>query len=147
MKHFLPPHCFLTCLTAGLVLHEFYPLLIVIPSPWNLMGVMVLLTGVGFLTIGSGRFIKVGTNLNTFIDPNTLVIDGPFRITRNPMYLGFTLVLTGTSFLLGSLSAFVGALLFYLVANYWYIPFEEARCMDIFGGDYVSYRERVRRWL
>ena len=53
--------------------------------------------------------------------------DGPVRFTRNPMYLGFTLVLVAVALFVRSLTAWVGRLAFFVAASLWYIPFEEAR--------------------
>jgi protein-S-isoprenylcysteine O-methyltransferase Ste14 len=63
------------------------------------------------------------------------------------MYLGFALALLGAWWFMGSLSAGVGCIGFFLAAQYWYIPFEEKRCLDVFGDDYKTYQQAVRRWL
>lgn len=147
MRRLLPPHLFLICLILAAGLHYSLPLAVLLDSPWTLIGLLPLIIGVIFLAWGSGRFINIGTNLNTFNNPDILVTGGPFRLTRNPMYLGFTLVLMGVWLLFGSLTPSLGVLIFASVANYWYIPFEERRCEEIFGEDYLAYRHRVRRWL
>ena len=71
----------------------------------------------------------------------------PYRFTRNPMYLGMTLVLLGGSLGLGSLTAFVGPAAFWTVINSIFIPFEEKKLEGTFGPQYLDYKRSVRRWL
>ena len=127
--------------------HFFLPLYKILVSPMNFIVLLPLVVGIGFLAVGSARFMRIGTNLNTFIKPDILVTTGPFRFTRNPMYLGFTLVLLGNWLLWGTLSPLVGVVIFFVAANFWYIPFEESRCEDVFGEVYLEYKSKVRRWL
>jgi protein-S-isoprenylcysteine O-methyltransferase Ste14 len=78
---------------------------------------------------------------------STMVDRGPFHFTRNPMYLGMALMLTGGSLILGSLPAFLAPAAFLLLMNAVFIPFEENRMSLLFGEQYASYRHRTRRWL
>ena len=93
------------------------------------------------------RFDKINTEIHTFKKPRRLVTDGVFKISRNPIYLGFAISLLGVWILLGSLLPIVGCLLFILVANYWYIPFEERAMKETFGAKYENYTSTVRRWI
>ena len=147
MKKLLPPPLFLACLIIMTGLHLSFPLVTLLESPWNLFGLAPFLPGITFLTLGSARFIRIKTNLNTFIDPDILVTSGPFRVTRNPMYLGFVLVLIGVWLMFGSLTPILGVAIFGVMANYWYIPFEESKCELVFGEDYLEYKRQVRRWF
>jgi protein-S-isoprenylcysteine O-methyltransferase Ste14 len=63
------------------------------------------------------------------------------------MYLGFVLLLLGTAMLLGTATPFFGPALFALVADRWYIAFEERAMQQKFGADYAAYRSRTRRWI
>lgn len=78
--------------------------------------------------------------------PSTLVTAGPYRLTRNPLYLGQLLFLTGLG-----LAAFpwllAGALLQALLLDRLVIPSEERRIADHFGEAFEAYRRRVRRWI
>ena len=98
------------------------------------------------ISIGK-RFRKVKTQIHTFKKPKKLVTDGLFQYSRNPIYLGFTMALLGIAFLLGSLTALIPVLFFFLVANFWYIPFEEKNMQMVFGQSYSFYSRKVRRWL
>lgn len=78
----------------------------------------------------------------------TVLVDrGPFQFSRNPMYLGMTIMLSGCAWILGILPAlFAPAAFFFLMAAV-FVPFEEQRMSEIFGVQYTEYRQRVRRWL
>lgn len=147
MKRLLPPLLFAPLLVLSVVLGLVVPVLGPAPWPVRVLGVPVALAGLAFNLGGAGLFGRLGTNIKTFNDPGQLVTSGPFRFTRNPMYLGFTLILSGVGLLVGTLTAWLGALAFFVAADTWYIPFEERRMRALFGTDYDDYQRRVPRWL
>lgn len=144
---FIPPYLvaiLITVCVATRLTIDSAPLL---PPPYNLAGLFFILAGVALLLMAARRFKAVRTNIHTFRDPNRLVTTGPFAVTRNPMYLGFLIVLTGVAIVCNTALGFVVVPIFFIAANWWYIPFEEARAAEQFGSDYQAYRERVRRWI
>lgn len=143
----LPPPLVLMLLTAMAGLRWFWPGAILLTPPLIWLGLLPLAVGVLLLLQGAGLFRRLGTNIKTFNEPGTLVTGGPFRLTRNPMYLGFLLVLSGAAVLLGALTPFVGPLVFALASQLVYIPFEEAALRAKFGEAYEAYARRVRRWI
>lgn len=82
-----------------------------------------------------------------FDPPRNLVVEGPYRYVRNPMYLGAALSLGGAALLYGSpwLAAYLGVFLTW--AHLFVIGYEEPHLRRTFGDDYVAYEARVRRWL
>jgi protein-S-isoprenylcysteine O-methyltransferase Ste14 len=91
-------------------------------------------------------------NKSTEIDPTSetnklLVIEGPFRFTRNPMYLGLVIFTLGIAFCVGSLPMFVVPVLVFATANFAHIPFEEAKMQRQFGRRFDDYTHKVRRWI
>jgi protein-S-isoprenylcysteine O-methyltransferase Ste14 len=76
-----------------------------------------------------------------------LVTDGLFRYTRNPMYLGLTLVLAGVALLLGSLGAWLPIPVFVAIIQVNFIAGEERFLTELFGEEYLVYKQRTRRWL
>lgn len=142
----LPPLLFLilTLAMAGMSTFVSEPSL---PFVVRGVGLGLLFAGLA-LTIGSNRqFIRVGTNINTFDDPDKLVLQGAFRYTRNPMYLGFLLALLGISLVMGRASTLFGPIVFFVASQLVYIPFEERRMLERFGADYDRYRSEVGRWI
>jgi protein-S-isoprenylcysteine O-methyltransferase Ste14 len=93
------------------------------------------------------KFSKLGTPIKPFDEPNKLVTDGFFKYSRNPMYLGFALVLLGVWLLLGALSPLLGVVLFVAITDRWYIPFEERALVEKFGPEFQAYRSKTRRWI
>jgi protein-S-isoprenylcysteine O-methyltransferase Ste14 len=75
------------------------------------------------------------------------VVGGLYRFSRNPMYLGMGLMLVGAGVLLGALSPLFGVALFVIVADRWYIAFEEQAMQAHFGPAYAAYQARTRRWI
>ena len=90
---------------------------------------------------------------NTTINPlspekaSKLVVKGFYRVTRNPMYLGMLLILTGVAMFFGNLSSFLVLPLFVLVINILQIKPEEEALTKLFGIEYEVYMSSVRRWL
>jgi protein-S-isoprenylcysteine O-methyltransferase Ste14 len=145
--HLLPPRLFLILLAAMIGIHYVLPGPAVVALPYNLAGAVVIALGLLIGFSGSRLFGRVGTNIRTFNEPGTLVTDGPFRWSRNPMYLGFVLLLLGTAILLGTATPFAGPPVFAVVADRWYIAFEERALRRKFGSDYEAYMSRTRRWI
>lgn len=143
----LPPVLVAIIVIAMCLLRVVLPGPVIIPQPLNLFGLALLVAGVAVAVIGARHFDKVGTNIKTFNDPTLLVTDGLFRWSRNPMYFGLSVFLTGLAILLGTLIPFLGPLAFIVIADRWYIPFEERAMQRTFGERYDAYTHTTRRWL
>ena len=76
-----------------------------------------------------------------------LVTWGPYRFTRNPMYVGLTLAYLGEAAMLKQIWPLVVLPLTLAYVNWTVIPLEEARLQEVFGNEYAQYRSRVRRWI
>jgi len=104
------------------------------------LGGLIAAIGLGFTLSGARLFSRIGTNIKTFNKPDQLVVSGLFSISRNPMYLGFLLLLAGIAVALGTLAPFVIVTAFFMITNLWYIPFEEQKMEETFGRDYLATR-------
>jgi protein-S-isoprenylcysteine O-methyltransferase Ste14 len=93
------------------------------------------------------RFRRRGTPLKPFTPSTALVVDGPYRFTRNPMYLGLATTLVGVALALEALTPFIVVPVFVAIITMQFIVPEEAMLTDRFGDDYGDFRRRVRRWL
>jgi protein-S-isoprenylcysteine O-methyltransferase Ste14 len=147
LRRLLPPQFVLLCIFGMTGLHFLVPMTQLLALPFNLLGLVPLMAGLGLCGSASRMFLALGTNIQTFNEPGRLVREGLFRHSRNPMYLGFTLGLLGIALLFGSASTLVGPVVFFATANLWYIPFEERAMAAKFGDDYTAYRLAVRRWI
>jgi protein-S-isoprenylcysteine O-methyltransferase Ste14 len=93
-------------------------------------------------------FRREGTETNPTSSTNrVLVVDGPYRYTRNPMYLGLVLVTLGIAIWVGAWPMFLVPIATFATANWAHIPFEEAKMRRQFAAAYDEYVGRVRRWL
>ncbi len=105
--------------------------------------------GLGLKIAAALAFRARGTTVNP-ISPErsaALVVDGLYRVTRNPMYLGSALILAGWALHLGAWVAILTVPFFVLYMNRFQIGPEERALSALFGADYDAYRARVRRWI
>ena len=131
----------------AVVLHYFFPVTILIPFPYNLLGLVIVGLGV-YLVFQSVRLlVSHNTTFKPSGNPSSLVTKCPYSYSRNPIYLGDLLIALGSATILSSLSAFIAPLIFFLVVNTVIIPFEENRLQKNFGSKYERYKRLVRRWL
>lgn len=93
-------------------------------------------------------FRRAGTEIDPTSPTNrALVVDGPYRYTRNPMYLGLVLVTFGIAIAIGAWPMFLAPVAVFATANWVHIPFEEAKMQRQFGAAFDAYTLRVRRWI
>jgi protein-S-isoprenylcysteine O-methyltransferase Ste14 len=141
-----PPLLYLGPWLAGLLLQLLLPLPS-LPLLARLVGFPVMGAGLGL----AGWFIwtmrRAGTPVDPYEAPTALVTDGPFRLTRNPAYVGLALTYTGLSLLTGILWCLLLLPGVLLAVDRGVIQREERFLEKQFGSDYGQYRRRVRRWL
>ena len=115
--------------------------------PWGLTGIVPLIAGLALTLAADRRFARAGTTVKPFRKPSVLVTHGPFRITRNPMYLGLVFMLGGLAILLGSPLSFCIAPAYAWLVQQRFIVHEERMLEQRFGDAFRAYCERVRRWV
>ena len=128
-------------------LHRYFPLLHVFTSPVTYAGIILIIAGICMSAWGANAFNKAGTPVIPFEQSTTLVTHGLYRYTRNPMYLGMMIILSGTWIFLGSLSPLFIIPVFFLFIQEVFIKHEEPFLENIFGDQYREYKSKVRRWL
>jgi protein-S-isoprenylcysteine O-methyltransferase Ste14 len=143
----MPTMWLLLALVATIALHFLFPVMRIVPAPWNLLGTVPVVVGVAINLVADGAFRKVKTTVRPFQESSSLIVDGAFRISRNPMYLGFVLILIGVAVLLGSLAPFAVVLAFAILMDRAYISVEERMLAARFGAEWEAYRQTTRRWL
>jgi protein-S-isoprenylcysteine O-methyltransferase Ste14 len=122
------------------------------PMPFGVrLGAALVLVAIGQGISISGilLFRRSGTTVNPFKPDATssLVTNGIYRFTRNPMYIGLLLTLLGWAAFLSSPPALLYLAAFVLYMNRFQIEPEERALSSLFGAGYAAYRTRVRRWL
>src|ERR1700685_541676 len=93
-------------------------------------------------------FRREGTEINPISATNRkLIARGPYRFTRNTMYLGLVILSAGIAIWVGACPFFLAPIAVFATANWVHIPFEEAKMRRQFGEEYDSYVRKVRRWV
>ena len=142
-----PPVVALLFIVIAYVLGRFFPL--PVPAPVMVRYVGLFLTFLGFL-LGIGAFLEF-RKARTTVDPHgsakQVVTSGIYRFTRNPIYLGFLLMVIGLPLNSGFYWGIVIAPFYILLMNRLVIEHEEAYLERKFGKIYTSYMSQVRRWL
>ena len=114
-----------------------------------LLAISLALVGIILLISAVGLFAKFNTTVNP-MEPNkasSLVTNGLYNYTRNPMYLGLLLCLIAFVVWLQNPAAILGIVLFVITMTIFQIIPEEKVMSDKFGKEYEDYKARVRRWL
>ena len=143
----LPPIYILLALAAMAALHFLVPVYRYWSFPLTLSGVAPLVLGVLLNVTADRQFKTHETTVKPFQRSAALVTAFPFSISRNPMYLGLSLLLLGIALLLGTLAALVPVVVFPYVMDRIFIRTEEKMLAKTFGGEWEDYRSRVRRWI
>lgn len=146
-RRVLPPIYFLLSIIAMVTLHYLWPLALWLSAPWRWLGLAAILLGVGVALWGNVLFRRNETTVKPGEVSSSLVVGGPFRFSRNPMYVGMIMVLIGTGLLCGTLSPFFVIPFFVAVIHYRFVLMEEAMLEDAFGEEYSNYMTKVRRWI
>ena len=130
-------------------LNSNFPIAQLIEAPWNKIGLAIVIVAGAFDFWSLLLFFKKHTTPNPMKPENTsgLVINGLYKISRNPMYVGLLTILMGFAIWLGSLTPFLVLPLFYWLITAMQIKPEERILEEKFGEEYLNYKNRVRRWL
>ena len=114
---------------------------------FQFVGALVIVVGLLLLVLAGGLFKQADIGLTPFTSVSTLVTNGVYRYTRNPMYFGMLLVLLGCAVTVGSFFALGVQVAFALVIQWRFILPEEAMLRELFPESYPAYCRRVRRWI
>lgn len=141
-----PPVIYALGLAIGILLQRSFPHPM-LPAPWSRpLALVFFLTGlVGIAAVVAFR--RAGTSPNPYRSSSQLVTTGIYRVSRNPMYVGFTLGYLAAACWFNSLWLFLLLPVVLLVVLYGVILREERYLERQFGEEYRAYRARVRRWL
>ena len=143
-----PPLAWGLAILAGLALNWLVPLHFLpadLRAGW--LGAMVFVLALALFTWAVVTITRAGSNVPTNRPTTTIVESGPYRFTRNPIYVAMFLALIGLAVAFDSLWPFITLVLFALVIRYGVVAREEAYLERKFGDVYRGYRSRVRRWL
>jgi protein-S-isoprenylcysteine O-methyltransferase Ste14 len=143
----LPPVYLLGAIALMALLHYFLPGPRLLFRPWNFLGLIPMAGGLLLAIYAERLFKRHKTTIRPGKESTHLLTYGPYRFTRNPIYLAMIILLSGIALLLGSLSPWIVLPVFIFIINRKIIPVEEAMLVQKFGAEYEQYRSRVRRWV
>ncbi len=145
-----PPLMFVVTYFAGVGLQRLLPFDVGSPGLVEIAhyaGFGLIAAALLLMLSSVGIFLRARTTIIPFGAAARLVSSGPYRLTRNPMYLGLVLAYVGIAGVRGEIWPLVLLPLPVLVIHRIVIPFEEQRLLEIFGDAFRQYCARVRRWI
>jgi len=143
-----PPIAWALAVLAGLALQWLVSLPFMpaaVPARW--LGGMVFVLALALVAWAIATITRAGSNVPTNMPTTTIVQTGPYRFTRNPIYLGMFLGLVGVAIAFDSLWLLGTLVPFALIIRFGVVAREEAYLERKFDDAYRNYRARVRRWL
>lgn len=143
----MPPTYLIFLLLASIVLNSVFPIKKVMIPPYSYLGSILIIFGIVLNIWCDSLFKKRKTTIKPHEIPTSFEISGPYKMSRNPIYLGMASILTGTALLLGSIITFLTPVVFLIIMDKLFIPMEEKNLENKFGREYVNYKKRVRRWI
>lgn len=145
-----PPAMFAFAFLAGVAIQQYVPVRIESSGTTNAfhkIGLVLIVAGFAIALAAAALFAINRTSIIPHGTASKLLQGGPFRFTRNPMYLSLVVVYLGAAAAFAQAWPLLLLPLPIVVVDRIVIPFEESRLHDVFGNAYDEYRVRVRRWL
>ena len=142
-----PPLVYLGSVLLGLLLHFAWPLPLVQHPVGALIGACVVLLAVGLFVTAVRAFRAASTPVPGNRPTATIVRTGPYRFSRNPIYLAFSALQVGIALCVGSPWLLITLVPALALMSFWVIPREERYLEARFSSEYLSYKSSVRRWL
>lgn len=146
---FPPPLVMLVSAAIMWCSHHWLRIAELTPSAWRLLSIIVALSGLSIVVIAFRQFQKAKTTINP-LDPSQasrIVSTGIFSVSRNPMYVGFSLLLAAWAIFLRSTSPWIFVVGFIAYMTRFQILPEELALEQKFGSEYLVYKRNVARWI
>jgi protein-S-isoprenylcysteine O-methyltransferase Ste14 len=142
-----PPLMVLAGILSQLLIGYVAPVQPILNETWQYIGVGLMLFGFAVILLVARGFRKNETTIIPDGQPSTLMENGIFAYSRNPIYFGMTIFLLGSALAVGHIWALVIVPVFVLLVQQIWIVKEEESLEATFGQIYRNYKMRVRRWL
>jgi protein-S-isoprenylcysteine O-methyltransferase Ste14 len=142
-----PPQVYLGAIVLGLLLHFIWPVRLAPRSLGTAAGVTLVLVGVAVFVSAVRTFRAAGTPVPGDQPTTAFVRKGPYRFSRNPIYLAFSLIQLGLALWVNSLALLITLIPAIGLMSAVVIPREERYLEARFPSEYLPYKASVRRWL
>jgi protein-S-isoprenylcysteine O-methyltransferase Ste14 len=147
MTKILPPTYFFAAIALTIALHFLFPVATFIPLPWRFAGLLLIAAGIPLNIAADRQFKRRNTTAKPFEKSSALVTDGVCRWSRNPMYLGMVLIVSGIAVIERSVTPWIVVAALAVLLERIFILREENMLQEAFGTVFQEYRMRTRRWL
>lgn len=142
-----PPLIFTAAFVAGWVLHAIAPLPFLPRTQARITGTLLIAAALILVTSAIRAMKRAGTNMEVHKPTTAIVVDGPYRYTRNPMYISLTLLYAGIATFARMLWPLLLLPAVLITIQRGVVDREERYLARKFGDEYLSYKGRVRRWV
>ena len=142
-----PPRIAIVLMTISIGLWYFSPPHTLLHIPYKLIASVGIIFGFTVMTWAWLQFRKSDTAVCPTAITSRIVTNGAYKYSQNPMYLGFLFMLTGASFLMGTIPSMLAPIVFFIIIDKVFIPYEEEKLLSDFGDVYSKYQMVTRRWL
>ncbi len=142
-----PPLIYAGALAAGLLANALYPVRLLPRGVSRALGWPMVVAGLAIAFLGFREMKRAETNVEPYKPTTAIVAAGPYRHTRNPIYVGMTLMYAGISARANALPAALLLPAVLAVMRRGVIEREERYLERKFGEEYLDYKRRVRRWI
>lgn len=142
-----PPRIAMLLLAMAATANLTFPTDAVGPASLRWWGLAIGIVGFCVMMQAWWQFKQTNVAICPTAETSALITDGIYRFTRNPMYLGMLMMLTGIAMFIGTLPFYVAASTLSAILNFVFCPFEEDKLEKAFGSRFRQYRMDVRRWL
>jgi len=134
-------------MAAAWLLARELPLVMAFGPVFRGAGLVMVLGGVALIGWSALWFWRKKTTIEPHHAPTNLIVEGPYRFSRNPIYLGMAAIMTGWVVWLGALGPILLPVAFVAIINRRFIRAEEASLIAAFGDEGRRYLQSTRRWL
>ena len=142
-----PPLFYVVIFVAAMLLDRVKPLAFAATLTWRVIGIALILVAVALAMWSIGLFWRQGTSMVPVKPSTAFVISGPYRFSRNPMYVSMLIAYIGAALIAGSFWPLLLLPVVIAVVDFFVIHREERYLSARFGEEYALYRSRVRRWI
>ena len=142
-----PPAAYFIGVLAGVGLDYLWPMPFLAATPRYILGLVCIVAGLGLAVAAIRVFHRAGTNVAPTRPTLSIVAVGPYRFSRNPIYIGAALVQAGIAALADNLWILLLLVPVLAILRFGVIAREERYLAEKFGASYGDYKSRVRRWI
>ncbi len=142
----LPPVWTVIFVAASLVAGKFLPIITLPIASYKTISILLAVAGVVMILWSALWFRRKKTAINPYGKPSSLIVEGPYRINRNPIYTGMFLIVLGSACWFAALSSLIIAFVFPLLITQRFIKREETALSKAFGAEADDYFSKSRRW-